>query len=162
MRTSRRVTSPLSSSMATRTSSRSARNWAVRAVSWSGEAMLRPNRPTEARPSPRRRSSQSGAVVPVKPGWRTVSASRVSPSSAELDAVVPLASVVIGWRYPFTAPAVSPAAILRWTMRNRTTIGTAIIVEPAIIGAYSVPCWVVKLPSQTVAVWFFWLSSIRA
>ncbi len=80
VRTSRRVTSPPSSSMATRTSSRSARSWAVSAASCSGEAMLRPKRPTEERPSPSRRSSQSGALVPVKPGWRTVRASRVSVS----------------------------------------------------------------------------------
>ena len=41
-------------------------------------------------------------------------------------------------------------------------MGTAIMVDPAIIGAYSVPCWVVKLDSHTVAVWWFWLISMRA
>lgn len=93
VRTSSRVTSPPSSSMATRTSSRSARNWAVRAATWAGVAMFRPNRPTEARPSPSRRSSQEGAEVPVKPGCRTARASRVSVS-------VPEAMVVIGGVIP--------------------------------------------------------------
>lgn len=80
-RTSRRVTSPPSSSMATRTSSRSARSRSVSAASCSGEATLRPKRPTEASPSSMRRSSQSGAVVPRKPGWRTARASRVRVSA---------------------------------------------------------------------------------
>lgn len=93
VRTSRRVTSPLSSSMATSRSSRSARNWAVSAVTWSSETTLRPNRATEASPSPRRRRTQSGAVVPSNPGCSTARASRVRVS-------VPVASVVIGGVIP--------------------------------------------------------------
>lgn len=122
--TSKRVTSPPSSSMATRTSSRSERSRSVRAESCSGEVMLRPNSPTEARPSPTRRSSQSGAVVPVNPGWSTASASRVRVSVVET-------SVVMGPHYPFTAPEVRPAAIFFWMIMKNTTTGMAIMVDAA-------------------------------
>src|SRR5690606_3562855 len=87
----RRSSDLLSSSMATRRSSRSARNWAVSAATCSALATLRPNRATETRPSPRRRRTQSGAVVPSKPGCRTASASRVRVS-------VPVVNVVMRWR----------------------------------------------------------------
>ncbi len=122
--TSNRVTSPPSSSMATRTSSRSARSRAVSAESCSGEVMLRPNRPTEESPSPTRRSSQSGAVVPVNPGCSTASASRVSVSVVETR-------VVMGPHYPFTAPEVRPAAIFFWMIMKNTTTGRAIMVDAA-------------------------------
>ena len=84
--TSRRVTSPPSSSMATSTSSRSARSWAVSAASCSGD-WRRCGRTGRRRRGLRRavRSSQSGAVVPVKPGCRTARASRVRVSVPECD-----------------------------------------------------------------------------
>ena len=65
---SSRVTSPPSSSMATSTSGRAARSRAVSAASCSGDVDVAGEQATAAEPSSSRRSSQSGAVVPAKPG----------------------------------------------------------------------------------------------
>jgi hypothetical protein len=107
--TSRRVTSPPSSSIPMTTPSRSKRSWAVSWATYSSSTTLRPNRITPPRPSAIRRRSLSGGDVPAKPGSRTDSAS----FSGE------------GNGYPFTAPAVMPDTSLRCTRMKNTSAGMA-------------------------------------
>ena len=61
--------------------------------------------------------------------------------------------------HPRTAPAVSPNAILRWTMTKKITTGSAVSVAPAISGPQAVPRLVEKFASQSVSVCFSGLCS---
>ena len=54
--------------------------------------------------------------------------------------------------HPFTAPAVSPVATLRWMSANMITIGSATRVDAAISAPQSTPLVVMKVSSQTVTV----------
>ncbi len=54
----------------------------------------------------------------------------------------------------FTAPAVSPNAMRRWTRTKKRTTGSAQSVAPAISGPQSVPRSVVNDASQTISVCF--------
>src|SRR6187200_2462835 len=47
--------------------------------------------------------------------------------------------VLVTGCHPFTAPAVSPVVIRRWTIRKNTITGSAMMVEPAITPPQSVP-----------------------
>ncbi|CAM5320769.1 hypothetical protein SGLAM104S_08422 [Streptomyces glaucescens] len=145
MPTSRRVTSPPSSSMATRTSSRSARSCAVSAASCSGEEMLRPNRPTEARPSPR-------------PAQQPVGGGGAGEAGLEDRQRVPGQGVGFAGEcrhrggYPFTAP-VRPLTALRWRKTKRMRIGIAKSEEAAMVAPQSSPKALRKLDSHSGSVW---------
>ena len=94
---------------------------AVSACSCSGSATLRANRTTPPSPSSSSRASQSGAVVPAKPG-------QDAPVRQALERAA----------HPLVAPAVRPKAILRWTSRKKATTGIAVSVEAAISPPQSV------------------------
>src|SRR5205809_5954 len=56
--------------------------------------------------------------------------------------------------HPFTAPAVSPVVIRRWTIRKKMMTGIAMIVDPAITPPQSVPrAPSLKACSHTGSVW---------
>src|SRR5690625_3790895 len=135
-----RVTSPPSSSIATRQSS--ARAWTARASPWAvtTSGVLWPNRITEARPASSTSPSHGGSVVPVKGAISTPSAS----ASQEVGCMP----------QPFTAPAVIPWARLRWTSTKKITTGRVMIVEAAMIGPQSAEFWVKKVRRPTPTVYF--------
>ena len=116
-----------------------------------GVPMFLANRHTPPRPPDTLRSNHSGATTPSKHGISTPSASaRSSSSSAAFGQV--LLGLQLDRRHPFTAPAVSPAATLRWMIANRMTIGMATRVDAAINAPQSTPLVVMKVSSQTVMV----------
>ena len=86
-----------------------------------GRSMFHEKRTTPPRPAASSRRTQSGGVGPGKPGKMQADGEPLEPAA-----------------HPLTAPAVSPKAILRCTIRKKITTGIAVSVEPAISPPQSV------------------------
>ena len=136
VRASSRVTSPPSSSIPTRTSSRSERNAAVSSRSWSGLSTFHPKRTTPPRPRSSQRANPVGrprALEPREDAGRREPLERPRSSGAP-----PGSDPGSDAPHPLTEPAVRPNAIFRCTSRKKTITGIAVSVDAAISAPQSV------------------------